>query len=123
VAFVVGGELAVLIGICCKWDWVRNFWFRSAHLLAIGYVAFEAAAGYGCPLTIWENQLRELAGQAVSEASFIGRLFHNLIFIQVPEVYLSYLHISFGLLVLVTFCLAPPRLPGIWSRRTQSTVS
>jgi hypothetical protein len=123
VAFVVCGELAILVGICCRWDWVRSFWFRTAHLLAIGYVAFEAAVGYGCPLTIWENQFRELSGQPVSEASFVGRLFHNLIFVNVPEAYLSYVHIGFGLLVLATFCLAPPRLPSFGRRSAQSAVS
>jgi hypothetical protein len=111
VGFVVFGELFVIIGIVRRWAWVRNLWFRAAHLLAFGYVALEAAAGVACPLTTWENDLRALAGQPVSDASFVGRLFHNLLFLNVGESFLPMVHMGFGLLVLVTFVLAPPRLP------------
>jgi hypothetical protein len=111
VAFVVFGQLVIMIGVVRRWAWVRNLWFRTVHLLAIGYVAWEAAAGIACPLTTWENDLRALAGQPVSDASFVGRLFHNLLFINVGESFLPLVHIGFGLVVLLTFFVAPPRLP------------
>ncbi len=62
VAFVVLGLLAVWTGRFLRWSWVRNFWFRLAHLLAIGIVAAESLGGIVCPLTTWEARLRELAG-------------------------------------------------------------
>jgi hypothetical protein len=116
VGFVVLGQLTVAVGVWFRWGWVRNFWFRAAHLLAIGYVAYEAAAGIACPLTIWEQRLRELAGQPVSDASFVGRLLHTVLFVQVPESVVNAVHIGFGLLVLLTFFLAPPRLPSFLRR-------
>ena len=54
VAFVVVGLAAILLGLVCRWGWVRNFWFRSLHLLAILIVAAEAVCGITCPLTTWE---------------------------------------------------------------------
>ena len=44
VAFVAVGLLAILLGLVCGWRWVRNFWFRSLHLLAILVVAAEAVS-------------------------------------------------------------------------------
>src|SRR4029079_7904709 len=41
VAFVVVGLLLILIGLACGWKWVRNWWFRVAHLVAILIVAAE----------------------------------------------------------------------------------
>jgi hypothetical protein len=115
VAFVVLGLLAITVGVLCKWKWARNFWFRTIHLLMIGVVAFEAMAGIQCPLTNWENDLRMAAGQPVEQASFVGQLFHKVLFLQCPDWVFAPLHIAFGVLVLLTFLLAPPRLPA-WLR-------
>ena len=125
VGFVVFGQVAILIGVLCRWQWARNFWFRTAHLLAIGYVALEALLGLACPLTVWENELRALAGQPVSDASFVGQLIHNLLFWRVQDWMLEYVHMGFGVLVLLTFVCAPPRLPAFFQgmRRAQSAVS
>jgi uncharacterized protein DUF2784 len=122
VGFVVFGQLLTVVGALRGWGWVRNFWFRTAHLLAIGYVAYEAAAGIACPFTVWEQQLRELAHQPVSDATFVGRLLHGLLFVNVSEAVLPYVHVGFGLFVLATFFLAPPRLPRLTLAR-QSAVS
>jgi hypothetical protein len=50
VAFVVVGMAAILVGIVLRWSWVRNFWFRTVHLLMIGIVAVESLCGVRCPL-------------------------------------------------------------------------
>lgn len=110
VAYVVVGLLLVWIGLACGWSWIRNPWFRWTHLVAIVIVALEAAFAIECPLTRWEYELRQAAGQPASEASFMGRLFHNLLFYEdVPSWVFPTLHIGFGVLVLLTFVFAPPR--------------
>lgn len=110
VAFVVFGLLAIWLGWALGWRWIRNAWFRITHLIAIGIVAVEAIFGVECPVTVWERQLREAAGQPVSDASFIGRLSHDLLFYEnVPAWVFPVLHIGCGVLVLATFVLAPPR--------------
>jgi hypothetical protein len=109
VSFIVLGLLVVWVGFLLKWGWIRNLWFRSAHLLAIGLVALEAAFRIDCPLTVWESNLRRAAGQDVQEGTFIGRLLHELIFYDAEPWLLNMIHIGFLLLVVATLFAVPPR--------------
>jgi hypothetical protein len=111
-SFVVFGLVLILLGIAFRWRWVRNFWFRTLHLVAIGIVVLEAVIGMTCPLTDWEKQLRNMAGEETYTGDFIGHWAHRLIFYDVPTWVFTPLHISFGLAVLAAFVLAPPRWPG-----------
>jgi hypothetical protein len=122
VGFVVVGELLIVAGWILRWRWVRNPWFRVVHLLAIAIVAAEAIGQVPCPITVWEGQLRELAGQASSTESFMGRLVHFLFMDgdnPWPEWVYNYLHIGFGVLVLATLLLVPPRWASLKRRRRQ----
>jgi len=119
VAFIVLGQLLILAGIAFRWQWVRNFWFRLAHLVAIAIVAVEAVFDYTCPLTTLEYYLRERAGQQPSAESFIGRLMQSFIVHDWPPWVFNVSHITFGFLVLLTFVLARPRWP--WTTRHEYT--
>jgi len=35
IAFVVFGFIAIILGITLGWRWVRNMYYRTAHLAAI----------------------------------------------------------------------------------------
>jgi hypothetical protein len=112
VAFVIVGQLLILVGLLFRWGWVRNVWFRGLHLLAIAIVAAESVVNFQCPLTVWEDDLRHLAGQKVAEGTFIGRMLHNLlVFDDLPFNHWAFRasYIGFAVLVLGTFILAPPR--------------
>lgn len=109
VAYVLLGELAILIGMAFRWTWVRNGWFRLTHLAAILIVAFEAMADITCPLTVWEDKLRVMAGQTVTEGTFIGRFMHDLLFYDGPPWVFTAAYIGFAALVLTTLVFAPPR--------------
>jgi hypothetical protein len=111
VAFVLIGQIAILIGARLKWSWVRNFWFRITHLVAIAIVGFEAVFEIECPLTAWESRFRVLAGHDASEGSFIGRWLHYLLSYDVEPWILNAIHIGFALVVLATLLLLPPRWP------------
>jgi hypothetical protein len=113
VGFVVIGQLLILLGLVCRWQWVRNFWFRLAHLVAIAIVAIEAAFNYTCPLTTLEGTLREWAGEQASTESFVARLMHSFIVHYWPQWVFNVIHISFAFLVLLTFLLARPRWPWV----------
>jgi hypothetical protein len=115
VAFVVFGQLAILIGWACGWEWVRNRWFRLAHLAAITIVALEALFGIDCPLTVWEDALRQRAGQTVTGGSFVGRWLHEAIFYDFDPRIIYSLHVGFAVLVFMTFLFVPPH----WRRRTE----
>jgi len=111
VGFVVLGFAAILIGVMRNWRWVRNFWFRAAHLAAIGVVAVMAMADIACPLTTLENYLREKAGEARYPADFIGYWAHQLIFFQAPPWVFTVCYVAFTLLVIAVLVLAAPRGP------------
>jgi hypothetical protein len=115
VAFIVLGQLLILAGVVFRWQWVRNFWFRLTHLVAIAIVAVEAAFNYTCPLTTLEYYLRTQAGEQPSAESFIGRLMQSVIVHNWPQWVFNVSHITFGFLVLLTFVLARPRWP--WTTR------
>ena len=54
VLFVTAGLLLIATGGLRGWYWVRNAYFRWAHLLAIAVVVLQSWLGLICPLTIWE---------------------------------------------------------------------
>jgi polyferredoxin len=110
VAFVLGGLVLTLAGAALHWRWVRNIWFRLVHLAMIGIVVAEAWCGVVCPLTTWENDLRELAGQATYRGGFIANVLHDSLFFDADPWLFTLGYSLFGLMVLATFFLAPPRL-------------
>ena len=119
IAFVVGGQLAVLIGAALHWHWIRNRWFRVGHLLAIVFVALEAVVGMICPLTEWEYSLRRKAGQIVEEdISFVGRFVREVLFYEFPTWVFTTAYVSFAVLVVVTLVLVPPQ----WRRPPQKRI-
>ena len=119
VAFVIVGLVLTLVGAALHWRWVRNFWFRAIHLAMIGVVVAEAWCGVVCPLTTWENDLRQLAGQAVYRGGFIANVLHEALFFDAEPWVFTICYSLFGLAVLGTFYLAAPRLPAwlCWKRR------
>ena len=82
IAFVVFGLIFIIAGLVRGWRWTRNPWFRFIHLGAIGIVVIQAWLNIICPLTIWENSLRDKAGEATYAGSFIQHWLHKLIFYQ-----------------------------------------
>jgi Protein of Unknown function (DUF2784) len=108
-SFVVLGLVAILAGIAFRWNWVRNPWFRWIHLSMIGIVVAEVFARVPCPLTVWERQLREGAGQVAYAGDFIGYWTHRLLFFRAEPWVINVAHTVFGLAVLAAFILAPPR--------------
>lgn len=111
VAFVVIGMIAILLGIWRGWAWVRNFWFRTIHLLMIGIVAVQAIFGILCPLTVWEYQLRVAAGDEGRPGTFVSRLVHAMLFFELPPWAFTVGYVLFGVAVLLAFLVAPPRRP------------
>jgi hypothetical protein len=111
VLFIVLGLAAILLGLVFRWRWVRNFYFRVAHLTAIGIVAAEEMLRVQCPLTTWERALRAEAGQTVAEAGFMARLANAVLFRPLEPWVFVVAHLAFAALVLLTFVLAPPRWP------------
>jgi uncharacterized protein DUF2784 len=118
VVFVVCGLALILAGKFLAWQWVRNPWFRLLHLAGIGIVVLQSWLGLICPLTIWENWLRQKAGQAVYEESFVAHFLNELLYYSAPPWVFIVCYTVFGILVLGSwFWVRPHSLkPGAGCR-------
>ncbi len=74
-------------------------------------VVIEAWLGIPCPLTTWENRLRVAGGQEPYALGFIENTLHKVMFFRLPAWAFVVAYSAFGLTVLATFLLAPPRHP------------
>jgi len=108
VAFVVLGLFLILAGGVLGWKWVRNSWFRAAHLLAITIVVFEAWLNITCPLTTLEDWLRVKAGDGAYDGDFIAIWLHRLLFFDLPPWVFTFGYSLFGAAVLSGLLLVPP---------------
>lgn len=105
---VVLGLPAIWIGLLLRHQWPRSFWLRVGHLVMILIVVAESWAGMTCPLTVWEREMRSLAGQRAGEGAFLANLAHDLLFYEAEPWVFTMLYTGFGALVVGTFLLAPP---------------
>ncbi len=103
--FIVGGFALILAGAMLSWDWVRNRTFRLLHLTAIVLVAAESIAGVACPLTVWEDALRQTA----SARSFVGRWLSRWLYYDFPEWSFTLAYVAFAIAVAITWWWLPPR--------------
>ena len=109
VGFVVFGELLIVVGRFRRWRWVRRMGFRMTHVVCTLIPATEGVVGWICPLTEWEFELRRKAGQEAQEGTFLGRMAHDLLFVEIPMETLTVIYVGFALLVLATLVVVPPR--------------
>ena len=120
VAFVIGGLLAVIAGGLLSWPWVRNPWFRLAHLLGIAVVVVQSWAGIICPLTTWEKAVRARANGATYGGTFISHWLDKLLYYQLPEWVFVVVYSAFGALVLLTWYRVRLRPFGSRGQRDES---
>jgi hypothetical protein len=107
-AFVVLSLILIFVGKFLSWQWVRNPWFRVAHLASIGVVVLQSWFGAVCPLTIWEMELRSKAGESVYEGSFISYWLTELLYYQAPPWVFILCYTLFGVLVLSSWFVVRP---------------
>ena len=109
VVFVAGMLPLVLIGGALGWRWVRRRGLRLAHLVLIAFIAAQAWLGRLCPLTVWEQDLRRLAGQAGHSESFVGHWLSRLLYWDVPWWVFVAAYTAFAVLVALAWRWVPPR--------------
>lgn len=109
VAFVVVGLLLILIGKPLNWAWVRNPWFRFAHLAAIAVVVLQAWFGVICPLTTLEMALRDRAGDATYSGTFVSHWLETLLYYEAPAWVFAVCYTAFGALVVLSWFWVRPR--------------
>ena len=105
VVFVVFGFLLILVGLLASWSWVHNRKFRITHLVAIGVVVLQAWFGQLCPLTLWENELRRLAGQSGYTETFVEHWLPEVLFYQAEPWVFTTIYTCFVVLVVLVWSL------------------
>jgi hypothetical protein len=109
VAFVIVGQMAILIGWIKGWGWTRHLVFRAAHLAAIGFVVLESWFDIPCSLTVLENALRARSGLQPYEQTFIGYWLERLLYYSAPSWVFTLIYTLLGALTLAVFFAYPPR--------------
>ena len=105
VLWMVSGVVIALAGFIRPRLWGLTT-FRISHLIGMALTASTPIWSEGiCPLTIWEYQFREGAD---SPRSLLSRIFQDLIYWDMPLVYLSLLSAAAALITVVLFILRPP---------------
>ena len=109
VAFVVAGLVLILVGKVRAWFWVRNPWFRLAHLIAIGVVIVQSWVEAACPLTTLEMALRSRVGDVVYSEPFISHWLQIILYYQAPAWVFVVCYTVFGAIVAASWILVLPR--------------
>jgi hypothetical protein len=107
-AFVVLGQVAIVIGAWRHHAWIRNFWFRSVHLASIAFVVGESWLGVDCPLTVAEFYLRKLAGQTPQPSEFMTKWIERTVGIEPPLWTLTAVYTLFFATVIWSWWKLPP---------------
>ena len=108
VLFVVLGAAAIVLGARRGWAWVRGFAWRLAHLVLMGVIALQAWAGALCPLTVWEQALRRVAGQPAYTGSFVAHWLSRAIFYRAPWWMFVVAYTAFAMFVLALWIRVRP---------------
>ena len=103
--FIVVGLAAIWLGAARQWRWVRNFRFRITHIAAICVVALEGVLGVTCPLTLWEDWLR----QSGAEPSFIARWVQRLLYYDLPEWVFAAAYLGMAAVTALTWLYVRPQ--------------
>jgi hypothetical protein len=109
VIFVVGGLVLVVVGNWRHWRFVNRWWFRLAHLAAIGVVVAQAWLGIVCPLTTLESWLRAQAGEAGYEAGFVEHWVGRALYYDAPAWVFTAAYTLFAAAVVAAWWFFPPR--------------
>lgn len=112
IAFNVAGCVLIPIGAWRRWHWVREFWWRLAHLLSLAVVALQALLGRACFLTIWQGAVSGTSHVQPLIAGWINRL----IYWPMPLWVFAVAYVVVFAYVIALWIFVRPRMP--WQRDT-----
>jgi hypothetical protein len=105
IAFLIGGQVLMMIGYHRNWGWATNRLLRGIHIVCTLYVVVQTWAGQWCPLTLLENRFRQSSGQQIYSSSFIQDWIGRLIYYDLPPWVFTVTYTVFGALVLIYWLL------------------
>jgi hypothetical protein len=120
VVFVIGALVFIIAGAPRGWRLALSPGFRLAHLAAIAVVVAQAWLGQVCPLTTLEMWLRAKARATTYSGSFIEHWIARLLYWDAPGWVFTLAYSVFGLVVLATWWIFPPRRDRRGGNRSSS---
>jgi hypothetical protein len=103
VAFIIVGQVWIVIGYFRSLPLVRNRIFRISHLIGITVVVIESWANQLCPLTLWENKFRGAAGEQVYTGTFVQHWVGRIVYYDAPQWVFTMAYTLFGAVVLISW--------------------
>ncbi len=113
IAFNVAGCVLIPVGAWRRWHWVRNFWFRVAHLASLAVVALQAVFGRACFLTLWQGDLSGTSNTQPLIAGWIDRL----IYWPLPLWVFAVAYVAVFAYVLALWVVVAPAVPNRKAQR------
>jgi hypothetical protein len=109
VAFNLFWLIVVPIGGWLGWRFVRNYWWRIAHIAALILVAAQAVAGRLCFLTIIQADLQGRAGGGIGAPSLLTRIVTRAIYWPLPDWVFAPLYVLALVFAALLWISVPPR--------------
>lgn len=112
IGYVVVGQAAIILAAPFRARWARNPWFRFTHLGVIAFVVYEQFNDIRCPLSVWEEKLRGLAGMPFdSSVTFLGRFSRDILYMDLPQTdtFFTAIYVSMFVVVIQGLVMYPPR--------------
>lgn len=113
ILFNLFGLIAIPFGAWRGWSFVRIFWWRALHLVALAVVAVQAVLGRACFLTLWQDSLLQNAGETGSGVPLVQRWVSEAIFWPLPLWCFALLYVAVWFYALVLWHFVPPRRRGV----------
>lgn len=88
VIFITFGFFLIPIGYKFNWIWVQNLKLRICHCGMMIFVTLETLLGITCPLTVFENNLRNIN----HSKSFISYWIDQIIYWNLPSQFFMILY-------------------------------
>lgn len=108
-AFIVLGTIAIPLGARFGWVIVRMFWWRLAHLIAMGAVALQKLLGDSCFLSVWERHLVDIASEIPHRPPTFQSFGEHVLYWNLPLWFLSVLYSLMFVFVAIMWFVVPPR--------------
>ncbi len=109
IVFMIWVFLKTIISVIKKnYKFLNNVIIRTLHLLGIFLVAIFIIIDKPCPITIWENKFRMLAGETVYKGSFIVHYIEKLVYPDVPPYIVEIPSILIGLITVIFYIFIFP---------------
>ena len=91
VLFISFGFFLIPVGYSFDWIWIKKRHLRLLHAGMMSFITFETLLGMACPLTILENNLRDINENQL----FVSKWMSEIIYWDFPSKFFIVLYCIF----------------------------